>query len=67
MKIIITIILVYIAATLFSSSLLRYIFSAYKGTEFEETWKKSLTTFSVVYFIIGIILLIGFLIFRFLV
>lgn len=57
MKIIIGIILIYIIIVISSASLMRYIWSPYKGTEHEETWKKSLTKFSILYLIVVIFIM----------
>jgi hypothetical protein len=66
MKIIIGIILIYIILVISSASLMRYIWNAgYKGTEHEETWRTSLTKFSIGYLITGIILMMIFSIFHF--
>jgi hypothetical protein len=47
MKIIIGIILIFIILVISSASLMRYIWNAgYKGTEYEETWRTSLTKFN---------------------
>jgi len=66
MKIIIGIILIYIILVISSASLMRYIWnSGFKGTEHEETWKTSLTNFSIGYLIVGIILIMIISIFHF--
>ena len=66
MKIVIGIILIYIILVVSSASLMRYIWNAgYKGTEHEETWKTSLTKFSIGYFIAGVMLTMIISIFHF--
>lgn len=61
MKIIIGIILIYIILVISSASIMRYIWnSGYKGTEHEETWKKSITNFGILYLVVGIILIMIF-------
>jgi hypothetical protein len=66
MKIIIGIILIYIILVISSASLMRYIWNAgYKGTEHEETWRTSLTKFSIGYLIAMIILMMIFSTFHF--
>jgi hypothetical protein len=62
-KIAIGLFLIYILLVVMSAALFRYIWNGgFKGTEQEETWKSSLTKFSVGYFIgmsvIAIIILI---------
>jgi hypothetical protein len=66
MKIIIGIILIYIILVVSSAWLMRFVWNTgHKGTELEETWTKSLKTFAIGYFIVGIILMMIFSIFHF--
>jgi hypothetical protein len=62
MNIILGIALLYIILVVLPATILRYIInSGYKGTEYEETWKKSLITFGIIYFIAGVFIYICFL------
>jgi hypothetical protein len=67
MNTILGIIILYMTLAIVSALISRWIINAgYKGTQYEETWKKALLSFGIIYAIAGLIILLSFLIFKYL-